>query len=109
MDAMRAVYDAVTAAGFEVAQPPAEGTGDTYCSFFLVSGRVYTASNAVRRWRTMIQVDLWSRLGAGPDVKRLLNALAGAGFAIRDYGPETYEDDTRWYHMPVTVEIGESA
>ena len=77
---------------------------DTYVSWFEVLAQpALDASDRPRRLAHTLQVDLYSRNPTDTLLAALLTALRRGGFRIASYGPEDYEDDTRFRHMPVTV------
>ena len=77
---------------------------DTYVSWFEVLAEpALDSSNRLRRMEHMLQVDLYSKAPTERLLSRLLTALTAGGFRVASYGPEDYEDDTRYRHTPVTV------
>ena len=79
---------------------------DTYVSWFEVLAEpALEASNRTRRVRHMLQVDIYSKAPTEALLEQLLRLLKAGGFKIASYGPEDYEEDTRYRHTPVTVRI----
>ena len=79
---------------------------DTYVSWFeVLAETVLDASNRPLRLRHMLQVDIYSKAPTEALLETLLRLLKAGGFKIASYGPEDYEEDTRYRHMPVTVRI----
>ena len=84
------------------------GTGTIYVSFEEISGTVArSASNAPRALIHVMQVDIWSRAAISPELYPVLRALWAAGITVDSWGPLIYEDDTGWYHMPITCRYNE--
>lgn len=60
------------------------------------------ASNRVTRRVHLMQVDIYSKEPYDKLLAATLTALKEGGFAVSSYGPEGYEADTRYRHMPIT-------
>lgn len=108
MTAFEAITRALAACPYEATQVPVRGKGPTYVSYQLVSGKPVSASNAAQRWIATMQVDIWSRRAVAPELYPVLKALADGGITVTRWGPQMYEDDTGWHHMPITCEYAET-
>ena len=85
---------------------PVKARPDTYVSWFEVLAQsALDASNSTRRMEHMMQVDIYSRGATDALLDTVLRLLRGGGFKVASYGPEDYEDDTRYRHVPITVRI----
>lgn len=83
---------------------PVKARPDTYVSWFEVLAQVsLDASDKPRRIEHMLQVDIYSRGATEALTDTVLQLLKAGGFRMASYGPEDYEDDTRYRHMPITV------
>ena len=107
MTAFEQVNQALAACPYPVTQVPVRGTGQIYLSFFQVSSRLVRASNGARRVISTMQVDIWSRQAVSPEVYVVAKALQHAGLTVSSWGPQIYEEDTRWHHMPITCQAAE--
>lgn len=108
MNADQALTRALAACPYPGTQIPVEGKGPIYVSFTEVSGRpTMYASNKPRTVEHMMQVDIWSRMPISPEVMVVVKALWAGGIMVVDWGPQMYEDDTGWHHMPITCRYNE--
>lgn len=100
---------ALAETGIPVTQRPVTGTAPQYLTFSLTLGRVAAFSgNKPRRVRHLITVDLFSRTPTdSDDAELIVRALAADGIRATNWGPEAYETDTRWYHLPFSAELTE--
>ena len=104
MTAHFAIDMALQELGYPHGPAPMKTKPDTYVSWFEVLAQtVLDASNKPRRIDHMIQVDVYSK-GATEELTALvIRLLQDNGFKLASYGPEDYEEDTRYRHMPITV------
>lgn len=87
---------------YEISRPPARGSEQTYVSWFEVdSHTVYQASNDRLRTEYLMQVDIYTRLPLIEQPDNVRDALRAAGLKIDHSGPEDYEDDTGYHHLPI--------
>ena len=93
---------------YPVTKKPVTGPDPCYLTYEEVQGR-YTAhaSNQAQRITHMIQVDIFSRQAVGPELTEVRAALGLAGANVVSWGPEQYEPDTRWHHLPITCYMDE--
>lgn len=82
---------------------PVADRPDTYVSWFEVLGQpALHASNRIRRFERIMQVDIFSKQPIDGLRKEVLALLKEAGLIISSEGPEDYESDTRYRHLPIT-------
>lgn len=85
---------------------PVKARPETYVSWFeVLAETALDASNRPRRMEHMLQVDIYSRGATDTLLDNVLQLLRGGGFKVASYGPEDYEEDTRYRHVPITVRI----
>lgn len=99
------MYNALSATGIEVTQPPVKGKAERYLSWNLTAG-TYTAyaSDVPQRARIACTVHLYSRKAPTTDDRQhIFNTLEAHRVRINGWGAIDYEDDTGLYHMPVNV------
>lgn len=98
--------EACADAGYVAAQRPVptDGTETAYVSWQVQTGVFRAAaSNRPRRMRITVAVDLWSRAQpTGREVIELMRVLRDHGLHPVSWGPEDFEEDTLWHHMPIT-------
>ena len=83
---------------------PAAGAAEQYVSWFEVSATpTVHASNAAQRIVHVVQVDIYSKPHYHMLLAEVLLALKGAGLTVSEWGPEDYEEDTGYHHMPISV------
>lgn len=92
-----------------VSKLPAGGENETYVTFNQVYGNfsVYS-SNKPRRARHMVQVHVFTRREDGYHLTLMDQAvvlLLGEGVRIVSWGPDEYEEDTRYHHIAITTEF----
>nr|DAQ01337.1 MAG TPA: Protein of unknown function (DUF806) [Caudoviricetes sp.] len=88
-----------------VGRYPLNECPDTYIAWFEVKATPESASNRWIRVRHMMQVDLYSREPLDTLLAATLYALKRAGCVISDWGPETYETETRYRHIQITLRL----
>ena len=88
---------------YPVTQQPIVGAAPVYLTFFEVLGQPDAyASNRPQRTIHTMQVDIWGRQPIGPEFITVAKALRAAGIRVASWGPQDYEPDTRWHHLPIT-------
>ena len=105
--AFEIVKQALAACPYPVTQKPVAGTQPVYLSFEQIYARPVRASNGMRRAVSTMQVDIWSRQSVSPELYPVMRALEAAGVRVQGWGPQIYEQDTRWHHLPITCQVGE--
>lgn len=108
MTAAERINAALASCPYPVTQKPVKGTEPVYLSFELVTTRPVSASNDLKKIISTIQVDIWSRQAISPEVYPVVRALIHGGVVVQSWGPQIYEDDTRWHHLPVTCQVAET-
>ncbi len=88
-----------------VGRHPLPDRPDTYIAWMEVLARPISASNAWIRVEHLMQVDLYSQSPLDELLARTLHSLRRAGCRIDDWGPETYELDTGYRHIAITVRL----
>lgn len=96
---------ALTGLAPKVGRHPLDERPDTYIAWFEVLATPVTASNQWIRVRHMMQVDIYSKQPLDELVAAVLYKLRRAGCQIVDWGPELYESDTRYRHVPITLRL----
>lgn len=101
------VYNALRQTGIEVTQLPVVGTARKYLTWYEVTGTFERyASNAPKRVNHMITVDLYTRESPlSSEVMEILMTLRRNGIDPVSWGALDYENDTKWYHMPITCNV----
>lgn len=95
-----------------VSKPPGEKTEDTYVTYHEVLGNheAFAGNRALRSYH-MVQVHAFSRLDDGTHRTIFDQAIAllnAAGIRVRSWGPDTYETDTKIFHIAATCEWRQS-
>lgn len=88
-----------------VGRHPLPDRPGTYIAWFEVLARPINASNTWIRVEHLMQVDLYSQFPLDKLLARTLHNLRRAGFRIDAWGPETYEQDTGYRHIAITVRL----
>jgi len=102
-------HTALKATPYPVTQPPVKGDKPVYLAFFEVLAQPTSyASNRPQHIRHTMQVDIYARQQVGPELDVVVKALRAAGIHVDSWGPEDYETDTRWHHLPITCFYTES-
>lgn len=78
---------------------------DTYIAWMELLGKPISASNTWIRVEHLMQVDLYSQFPLDDLLARTLHNLRRAGCRIDDWGPEIYEQDTGYRHIPITLRL----
>lgn len=87
---------------YEISRPPAKGSEQTYVSWFEVdSHTAYQASGERLRTEYLMQVDVYTKLPLVEQPDAVRDALRAAGLKIDHSGPEDYEEDTGYHHLPI--------
>jgi len=104
------VYSALSATGIDVTQRPVVGDGERYLTWEQTLGTMSLySSNEGRSIRHMITVHLYSREPvAGTTFWTIVQKLKLQSILVSSWGPEAYETDTAWYHLPITCYASES-
>lgn len=86
------------------------GTETTYITFYtlLEKDETYADDDAVQG-STTATIDIFSKGNYKPFLTDVKARLKSAGFTIQSSGPEIYESDTGYYHVPVDVYMEEFA
>lgn len=86
------------------AHAPVKQRPDTYVAWFEVLGTpALHSSGERRRVEHMLQVDIYSQAPVEALTDTVLGLLKAGGFRVASWGPEDYEADTRYRHVPITV------
>ena len=96
------ITQALSTLPYERSRPPAKAKAQTYVSWFEVTDSTgFQASNRALRTVYLMQVDIYSKkpLTDQPDCVKA--ALRAAGLKIDSAGPEDYEEDTGYHHLPI--------
>lgn len=84
-------------------QQVSAGKEDIYLRWSTVLGSYpLYASNAPRRVSYLMTVDIFSKLPIGDELAQVQAALVAAGIKPTSWGPQYYETDTRYHHLPIT-------
>lgn len=87
---------------YEISRPPAKGSEQTYLSWFEVdSHTARQASNQRLRTEYLMQVDIYTKQPLIEQPDAVKDALRAAGLKIDHAGPEDYEEDTGYRHLPI--------
>ncbi len=89
----------------KVGRYPLDERPDTYIAWFEVRATPETASNHWIRVQHLMQVDIYSKTPLDELLTVTLHQLRKAGCHIVDWGPETYETDTRFRHVAITLRL----
>lgn len=89
----------------KVGRHPLNERPDTYIAWLEVLARPISASNAWYRVEHLMQVDLYSKSPLDELLNATLQRLRRAGCRIDSWGPETYEQDTRYRHIAITLRL----
>lgn len=89
----------------KVGRHPLDERPDTYIAWMEILAKPVTASNRWHRTDHLVQVDLYSKEPLDELITAALHALRRAGCRISDWGPETYETDTRYRHIAITLRL----
>ena len=89
----------------KVGRYPLDEIAETYIAWMEIIARPVTASNRWSRVQHTLQVDLYSQRPLDTLLPIVLHRLRMAGCAVVDWGPETYEKDTRYRHIPITLRL----
>lgn len=108
MNVQARIQAALEATGYPVTQKPVQGSGPVYlCYSLLLSRPEDHSSNGARTLMHMLQVDIFTRQTSGPELGDVLRALRAHGIRCGSWGPDDYEQDTGWHHMPITCYLKE--
>ena len=85
-----------------------DGTDTTYITFYtlLDKDEAYADDEAVQA-TTTATIDIFSKGNYKTLLADVKTRLKAAGFTIQSSGPEIYESDTGFYHVPVDVYLEE--
>lgn len=89
----------------KVGRAPLSERPDTYIAWFVLRSAPESASNRWYRVQHLIQVDLYSRRPLDELLDQTLRRLQLAGCNVESWGPELYESDTRYRHIPITLRL----
>ena len=97
------IDEALAAMDVPVVEPPYMGASDTYVTFQLVldSDQLWAEGDG-SEGAILWAVDLFTRgewLAGAQQIKRL---LTGNGFVVSGVGPQMYENDTKYTHIPIS-------
>lgn len=104
-------YGTLSALGVPVSKPPGGGDAATYVTMQEVLGTMEGfASNAPRRVRHMVQVEVLTKLDDGSHrvlFRQAVAAMRAAGIKVISYGPDDFDTETRYYYIAATTEWNE--
>lgn len=100
-----AMRQALTGLAPTVGRTPLAERPDTYIAWTLIRSAPRTASNRWFRAEHLIQIDLYSKGALDELLTLTLHRLRKAGIQVVDWGPETFETDTRYRHIPIDVRL----
>lgn len=89
----------------KVGRYPLDSRPDTYIAWFGLKSTPERASNQIIRVRHLMQVDIYSRAPIDDLLAAVLLRLKKAGCSIVDWGPETYETESRYRHVAITLRL----
>lgn len=93
---------ALTRAGVPVARLKYTGRADTFITFRLLDGGEENHSDDDSHAEALTyRMDVFSKSDYTELVKTVKQAIKAAGFYGIVTGPEMYESDTEFYHMPI--------
>lgn len=96
------INQALSALPYERGRLPAKATAKTYVSWFEVTDSTgYQASNRALRTVYLMQVDIYAKKPLTDQPEKVKAALRAAGLKIDSGGPEDYEEDTGYHHLPI--------
>lgn len=101
-DVETALIAALEGLGVPVARLRYTGKANAFVTFQLVTGRDGAFSDddsEAEEW--VYRVDIYTRENFIPLLRRTKTALKSAGFYGIEVGPELYEPDTGYYHVPI--------
>ena len=102
MTGVEAVKAALDPLGYDVRRWPGKTGDESYVALTVLSVDAgLTAGNLPRRRQQRVQVDLYSLLPTDALCDRAIAALEAAGCPVSGVGPELYETDTKYHHMPI--------
>ena len=102
MTANEVINAAMSSLPYEIGRPPAKGSEQTHVSWFEVDCHTARkASNQRLRTEYLMQVDIYTRLPLIDQPDAVKDALRAAGLKIDHAGPEDYEEDTGYHHLPI--------
>ena len=107
MIAFEAIQRALQSCGYPATQIPVTGDAPVYVGWQMIVAVPKVASNGIRRITTTFQVDVWGRLPIGPELYPVLKALTKHKLVPVRWGPQIYEQDTGWHHLPVEAQYTE--
>lgn len=99
------LLQALTGLAPRVGRHPLPDRPETYIAWLELLAQPESASNRWIRVSHLLQVDLYSKEPLDELLSRTLYALRKAGCRIAAWGPETYEKDTRYRHIPITLRL----
>ena len=102
MTGVEAVKAALDPLGYDVRRWPGKTGEQTYIALLVLSTDIgLSAGNRPRRRTQRVQVDLYSLAPMDALCDRAIRTLEEAGCVVASAGPETYETDTKYHHMPI--------
>ena len=83
--------------------PPYHGKADKFITFqFVLDSAEYISEGVTRKTKRQWGVDLFTKSDWSTDIETIKNLLIVNGFSVTDCGPEIYESDTGYYHIPLS-------
>jgi hypothetical protein len=102
MTGVQAVKAALDPLGYDVRRWPGKTGDETYIALTVLGAETgLSAGNRPRRRAQRVQADLYSLLPTDTLCDRAVEALEAAGCPVSGMGPELYETDTKYHHMPI--------
>jgi len=102
MTGVEAVKAALDPLGYDVRRWPGKTGETTYIALLVLGTDIgLSAGNRPRRRTQRVQVDLYSLSPTDALCDRAIAALEAAGCIVTTVGPEAYETDTKYHHMPI--------
>lgn len=99
------LMEVLKALGLPVARLSYEGGADTFITYRVLNGSADAfADDAGNAEGWTYRIDVYSRRDYTEILRQLRAGLREAGFYNIQTGPEMYEKDTEYYHMPVEAD-----
>ncbi len=99
------IENALSPLGYRVEKLVLPENEETYfCYQIYLKRPAVHASRKPSREKHYIRVDLYDRMGVEGLLKRAEQALRAAGFSVTSSGPERYDNETKYYQVPIMAE-----